>query len=261
MRIGSTADLDYYFSLYQSYLLAENAYDEEFFANKFLHLYHFRLPHTAVEVGFRAIRINPGIIEVDIYIADYGRGMDMTVPVVAVLEIDRALSNRNVSATFTNLSIIPCPPVPTVLGTPTTTSIILNTIEGAEYRMYSYDNKPWQSSPTFTGLTPDTNYRFEARFRTDLTISPPSSPGAVIRTAATAGKGDVDGDGVIDAADITLLRRYIAAEDKKAFLDANPRFNIDNADVNGDGVIDANDVALLRRYVAGFNVTLGGETE
>jgi alpha-tubulin suppressor-like RCC1 family protein len=67
-------------------------------------------------------------------------------------------------------------------------------------------------------------------------------------------RGDVDGDGIIDAADITLLRRYIAAEDKDAFRAANPRFNEANADVNGDGFINAADVALLRQYVAGFIV-------
>jgi hypothetical protein len=70
--------------------------------------------------------------------------------------------------------------------------------------------------------------------------------------------GDVDGDGVIDAADITLLRRYIAANDKPAFLLANPRFNIDNARVTGhSGDPNAADVARLRQYVAGFPVTLG----
>jgi uncharacterized repeat protein (TIGR02543 family) len=69
--------------------------------------------------------------------------------------------------------------------------------------------------------------------------------------------GDVDGDGVIDAADVTLLRRYIAAENKDMFLIENPRFNRDNADVNGDGFIGPDDVALLRMYIAGFDVVLG----
>jgi len=68
--------------------------------------------------------------------------------------------------------------------------------------------------------------------------------------------GDVDNDGVIDSADITLLRRYIAAGDKVAFLDANPDFNEANADINGDGMINAESVARLRQYVAGFSVAL-----
>ena len=71
--------------------------------------------------------------------------------------------------------------------------------------------------------------------------------------------GDVDGDGVIDSADVTLLRRYIAANDKSAFMSQNPMFNIDNARVKGQtsGEPDADDVARLRQYVAGFGVTLG----
>jgi len=69
--------------------------------------------------------------------------------------------------------------------------------------------------------------------------------------------GDVDNDGVIDSADISLLRRYISANDKNTFLSENPDFNEDNADVNGDGEINAEDVALLRRYVAGFRAYLG----
>jgi hypothetical protein len=69
--------------------------------------------------------------------------------------------------------------------------------------------------------------------------------------------GDVDGDGVIDAADITLLRRYIAAEDKILFKILNPRFNEENADVDGDRIISAADLARLRQYVAGFTVLLG----
>jgi hypothetical protein len=70
--------------------------------------------------------------------------------------------------------------------------------------------------------------------------------------------GDVDGDGVIDAADITLLRRWIAAENKWLFEQENPRFNIDNARVLGQsGDPGAADVARLRQYIAGFNVPLG----
>jgi rhodanese-related sulfurtransferase len=61
--------------------------------------------------------------------------------------------------------------------------------------------------------------------------------------------GDTDGDGNINAADVTLLRRYIAAEDKEEFLKASI-FNEANADVNGDGKICATDVTLLRLYIA-----------
>jgi uncharacterized repeat protein (TIGR02543 family) len=71
------------------------------------------------------------------------------------------------------------------------------------------------------------------------------------------GWGDVDGDGVITSADVTLLRRFIAANDKDDFIANNPSFNLANANVdgsigngtNGDG-IDSADVTLLRRWIA-----------
>jgi uncharacterized repeat protein (TIGR02543 family) len=71
--------------------------------------------------------------------------------------------------------------------------------------------------------------------------------------------GDIDGDGVIDAADITLLRRYVAANDKNLFMSQNPRFRLENARLVGQtsGEPGAADVARLRQYVAGFPVTLG----
>jgi peptidoglycan/xylan/chitin deacetylase (PgdA/CDA1 family) len=78
---------------------------------------------------------------------------------------------------------------------------------------------------------------------------------------AAANYGDIDGDGKIDAADITLLRRYVAANDKELFLEQNPRFNLINADVTGNNNIGAADVARLRQYVAGYDVALGKPVE
>jgi PKD repeat protein len=65
--------------------------------------------------------------------------------------------------------------------------------------------------------------------------------------------GDVNGDGVINAADITLLRRYIAATDKEEFRENNKTFVPENADANGDGVIDTADVTLLRKHLTATN--------
>jgi peptidoglycan/xylan/chitin deacetylase (PgdA/CDA1 family) len=65
--------------------------------------------------------------------------------------------------------------------------------------------------------------------------------------------GDVDGNDVINAADVTLLRRYIASTNRELFRQLNPDFNEANADANGDGVIDERDVTLLRVYLAAAN--------
>jgi beta-glucanase (GH16 family) len=65
--------------------------------------------------------------------------------------------------------------------------------------------------------------------------------------------GHVRGAADISAADVTLLRGYIAAQDKTAFRNANPAFNMVTADVNGDGFINSADVTLLRRWIAAVN--------
>jgi hypothetical protein len=65
--------------------------------------------------------------------------------------------------------------------------------------------------------------------------------------------GDVNNDGNINAADITLLRAYVAAQDKTAWLKANPNFIPERADANGDGFINSADITLIRRWVAAVN--------
>jgi len=66
--------------------------------------------------------------------------------------------------------------------------------------------------------------------------------------------GDASGDWVINAGDVTLLRRYIAhilsGGTQSDFIAANPGFDPINANVNGEDGIDAADVTLLRRYLA-----------
>jgi hypothetical protein len=58
--------------------------------------------------------------------------------------------------------------------------------------------------------------------------------------------GDVNGDGVIDEADVELLIRFLLASDKVAFRAANPAFIYENADVNNDGIVNTADLTLLR---------------
>ena len=63
--------------------------------------------------------------------------------------------------------------------------------------------------------------------------------------------GDVNGDGVIDYSDVTLLLQHLAKWDVGHIVNTN------NADVNGDGVIDYSDVTLLLQYLAKWDVRLG----
>ena len=69
----------------------------------------------------------------------------------------------------------------------------------------------------------------------------------IIPAQANTNYGDVDGNGHINAADVTLLRRRVS-DGNASNMPTN--YNAENADVNGDKTIDINDVNLLRRHVA-----------
>lgn len=73
--------------------------------------------------------------------------------------------------------------------------------------------------------------------RVSVTTEPPESP--------NWRWGDLNNNGVVDYADVTLLRRYIAGH--PVIIHGNP-------DLNGDGVVNYADVTLLRRYIAGHPV-------
>ncbi|MCL2400230.1 MAG: polysaccharide deacetylase family protein [Defluviitaleaceae bacterium] len=95
-----------------------------------------------------------------------------------------------------------------------------------------------------------------------VTVSIPMT--TAVEGSASPQYGHVRGAAYISAADITMLRRYLASSDSNGFMVQNPNFNRDNADVDGNGVIDAADVERLREYLAATDpstVTLGPRTE
>ncbi|MGN0559697.1 MAG: InlB B-repeat-containing protein [Candidatus Fimenecus sp.] len=98
----------------------------------------------------------------------------------------------------------------------------------------------WSTSSTATSgvnsITPTANTTYYAVWKTN---------------APTVKIGDVNGDGVVDAADAGLISRYDAG-----FI-ALTADQLSAGDVNGDGVVDAADAGLISRYDAGFISTLG----
>ena len=73
----------------------------------------------------------------------------------------------------------------------------------------------------------------------------------IIPAQANTVYGDVDGNGYINAADVTMLRRRVSQTNGNGLPTG---YSEANADVNGDGFINAADVAMLRQHVAGFIV-------
>jgi hypothetical protein len=58
--------------------------------------------------------------------------------------------------------------------------------------------------------------------------------------------GDVDGDGRLTLADITHLTNFLIASCRDSFLASRPFFDVSNADVDGNGVVNTTDLTMLR---------------
>ena len=65
--------------------------------------------------------------------------------------------------------------------------------------------------------------------------------------------GDVNGDGVVDSADLLLMMRY--------FSQPGIVINYAAADVNGDGVVDSADLILLMRFFSQPGIVLGPQQQ
>jgi hypothetical protein len=107
-------------------------------------------------------------------------GATITVTVTA------ATCNGEITSDVTDVvtkAMQTAPSAPT-LSSHTATSITLNTITGCEYRR---DGGAWVSNTTFSGLTPNTSYNFEARRAETAThsASPASSATAISTEKAT----------------------------------------------------------------------------
>jgi hypothetical protein len=87
---------------------------------------------------------------------------------------------------------------------------------------------------------------------TSLSIYPmvPAFPSSTIPPQRVK-YGDVNGDGMVNAGDYTLVRRYILRSITE-FTDSNGNIYANGkiaGDVNDDGKINAGDYTLIRRYI------------
>jgi hypothetical protein len=58
--------------------------------------------------------------------------------------------------------------------------------------------------------------------------------------------GDVDGNGIINSADVTMLKRFLLASSPEAFIAANPTFIPANARVSGGNTVTSFDLTMLK---------------
>ncbi len=71
---------------------------------------------------------------------------------------------------------------------------------------------------------------------------------AIVSTGALTRRlyGDVNGDGIISNADVTLLQQYLV---KSATLD---KYQLIAANVNGDNYVDVNDATMISKLISGL---------
>ena len=92
-------------------------------------------------------------------------------------------------------------------------------------------------------------------FTLDLSIVHPNMSYIEFEYASTLAPqilwGDVDGDGTLGIADLTLLAKAVAGWDLGA------EYHADAADCDGDGILGIGDITILAKAIAGWTVTLG----
>jgi hypothetical protein len=94
------------------------------------------------------------------------------------------------------------------------------------------------TSTELKDLTPATEYEVQVQSFTEEESSPWSE--SVTFTTGELAKGDINGEGNVDAQDASLILQYVAKKTD----------TIQNADINGDGVVDTQDASLILQYVA-----------
>lgn len=165
----------------------------------------------------------------------YYEGSEEEWNTVTILPNNDALKKANV---YFNSTGIPdeVPTAPELLRK-TACTVTLKHTDGYEYRL---NDGEWQSSNIFTGLNPNTEYKFYCR-----TVAAGESPASAASHALTVVtseiiKGDINDDREVNILDLISLKKFFA----------DPLNNVvpsECLDVLGDGRINSKDLAALRK--------------
>ena len=117
---------------------------------------------------------------------------------------------------------------------------------------YLYSNGKWSSSPYVVPTTATTTTKpttattatttTKPTTATTTTTKPTTATTATTATTPTELLGDVNGDGVVDVKDATLIQKYVS----KMAVTMNTKV----ADVNKDGQINIKDTTIIQKYAA-----------
>lgn len=130
----------------------------------------------------------------------------------------------------------PAVPVPgnlTVSATDTTIEVMWDAVAGAQGYDVSLDGSVKNVNTNhhiFSDLEPNRQYSIKVRAFNDY-----GSYGVI---------GDIDGDGLVNAIDFALLKKYLLTPEE-----ALSEEKLWAGDVNGDGTVNAIDIALMKKYL------------
>ncbi|MCL2578102.1 MAG: copper amine oxidase N-terminal domain-containing protein [Defluviitaleaceae bacterium] len=162
-------------------------YDENFFNDKFLVFVNVYEIDTVLRSRVTSVLYENDLINIELTRLPLSQGDPTMTEWIIILEMPNEVADKRILITERFCDALqPVPPSPpTVFGTPTTNSIILNELPGVQFRIATPILGNWQTSPVFTGLTPDTEYTFQTRVVPVGFISPSeaSLPSDIIRTA------------------------------------------------------------------------------
>lgn len=154
---------------------------------------------------------------------------------VTILPNNDALKKSNV---YFNSTGIPneVPTAPELLRK-TACTVTLKHTDGYEYRM---NDGEWQSSNIFTGLNPNTEYKFYRRTATADESPAVAASHALTVVTSEIIKGDINDDRDVNILDLISLKKFFA----------DPLNNVvpsECLDVSGNGRINSADLADLRK--------------
>ncbi len=154
-------------------------------------------------------------------------------------------SDSSLALAVTTDKATPAAPSAPAKDAVTDTTVTLVAVEGMEYKM---NDGSWQTSNVFTGLSAETEYTFYCRkAETATTYASGSSDGLKVTTEPEYILGDVNGDRLVDAGDLALLKLYLANT-----MPEGTEFIKAAAHLNDDNLIDAADLAVLKLMLAGL---------
>ncbi len=154
---------------------------------------------------------------------------------VTIFPYDDTLKKANVH--FNSAGIPGEAPTAPELLKKTACTVTLKHTDGCEYRL---NDGEWQSSNVFTGLKPNTEYKFYRR--TAAADESPAGGASYALTVVTSDiiKGDINDDRDVNILDLICLKKYFSGQ-------SNIIVPSECLDVSSDGGINSEDLAALRK--------------